>query len=372
MLLLETALLPLNHDVYINQFINTKTKQLQQFYTGNSCNDPVKNFFEIDQRDTLKVQAYLFALAASYENYEYSGTHIKYMTSKLENVLDQKIKTALNAYSNNFCKLKSVLDAIVVGKHWTIVQELDLALCKMVSYGNSEDTAISAKCNEYTFSAKNSVFHILQLLGLIDKYPQKLTIKDALIISQRLLYNLPQIVLHKIIACDETSRSSFHGKQCTAFTNTDSSDSESNNDDDNNDDDDDNVTNDDYNSGIENIHPLDTILALVHCSDNFLCQLLLYKLSLCQIAIPMLIPDTIRGKVTSLLWALCSVERTWKSIEENHTLSLTVGVADYEGPIISFLKCGNLKESKSNLLNGTIGRENTFYYRDLQEQKTQK
>ena len=39
---------------------------------------------------------------------------------------------------------------------------------------------------------------------------------------------------------------------------------------------------------------------------------------------------------------------------------------DYKGPVISFLKCGKLQTSKSELLNKIIGQENIFFHWNLE------
>ena len=318
-------------------------------------NDYVYNYFQIENHDTLKIQAYLFALAASFSAYKFAAAHIRYMKKELEKDLLPQIQTALCAFINNYLeKLNEYLTILLEREYWNTAEELELAFCSTARHATNENVP------KKTVALKNtdcSLFHMLTRLGLRDKYPQKLTTKDALVISDEKTsedsnpFNLPLIVLKKIMICDETSR------------NPENKDIEIGDSDDKNDEGD-----HDHHDENDEIHPVDIILSILHCSDDFLRQLLLYKLSLCQIAIPLLLPDPISGKVTLLHWALRSVERTWKSMS-GQSCSQTINVVEYEGPIISFLKCENLQTSKSKLLNEVIGKENIFYHWELQQDR---
>ena len=117
----------------------------------------------------------------------------------------------------------------------------------------------------------------LQLLGLIEKYPRKLKISDSLIVRQGSMVNetqnineLPYVVLQKIMMFDSRSRS-------TLFKGIISGGSAL--------------------AASEELHPSDVILAMLHCSDNFLTQDLLLKLATCQLAIPFLLPNPHNGNI---------------------------------------------------------------------------
>ena len=111
----------------------------------------------------------------------------------------------------------------------------------------------------------------------------------------------------------------------------------------------------------QGIHPIDSFLALFHCCDNFLQQDILSRLSICQLAIPFLLPDPISGNVTFLLWAMRSIIREWKPTTGVTTESRIV---DHGGPMISFLRMGKAQDfkSKSRMLNMVIGEHDYFYH----------
>ena len=189
-----------------------------------------------------------------------------------------------------------------------------------------------------------------------------MSLSDALLIKSEISQsnisssNLPYVVLDKIIVCDYRSRSFLLSSQDNGDSDSDS-DSEGS-------------------STMEDqsiVHPVDTILALLHCSDNFLRRVLLAKLSICQMAIPLLLPDTSKGTLTLLLWALRSVKKTWNTLDGDGKIIIQKSsIVDYESPIVSFLKCGELQTSKSELLNNIIGEENIFYHWNLEYQNCAK
>ena len=179
---------------------------------------------------------------------------------------------------------------------------------------------------------------------------------------------LPYLVLQKIMLCDSRSRTCLlfvHAQSAESKskikdilidnTGNDDDDGSNNNDDDDDDDDDDD--NDDSSDSEDedenNISPMDVILALLHCSDNFLQQDLLCKLSLCQFAIPCLLPDHL-NEPKFLLFAMRSIIKAWKSLNNGKISYNECRIVDYQTPFITFLKLGNLNVSKSVILNTVI------------------
>ena len=111
-------------------------------------------------------------------------------------------------------------------------------------------------------------------------------------------------------------------------------------------------------------HPTDGMLALLHCADNFLRQDLLYRLATCQLAVPLLLPDPIiPHKITYLLWSLRSIEKEWYSGTAKEGR-----LVDYPCPIVSFLRIGKHKKSKSQIMNAVISDsespQNFFFHYD--------
>ena len=367
MLLLETLMLPLRYDAVSKKF--DKAPNLYDIEHFNGLYEvSVKECFNIaTENNTFKLQHCLFYLTVAAincpDNIPLISHHISYLKEQLSNNLLPIIKAVLNACKNDYMKLKDYLQVIYKGPNWcTELPELQ---------SNSNENMENNTSNKYILpkdSFLGSLHDVLCILHLTEKYPRRLTIQDVLIIKPEILpqdsnfKNLADIVLQKILTCDNRSRSFL------LFTVNDSSKS------------DDEESEDDSDSEMStgkvvhrNIHPLDVILSLLLCSDHFLRQVLLYKLSICQMAIPLLLPDTLQDSVTLLLWAMRSIKKTWKTIHENAVFSSTAGsIVDHECPIVSFLKCGDLQISKSELLNKVIGQEDIFFNWQLESQVCRK
>ena len=194
---------------------------------------------------------------------------------------------------------------------------------------NSTKTAV--------YSPTTPFLKFIETLNLLDKYPQKLQLVDALTIRTELLnankipngvHLLPYLILQKIMMhdnyrtlCKDMSRDKF------------------------------------------DIHPVDILLALLHCCDDILRQDLLSRLHTCKLAVPLLLPDPNIESATLLLWAMRSIVCEWKC---KVGTSKEKRIVDYKGPIVSFLRVGSAKSpkdfSKSRILNMVIGEENYFFH----------
>ena len=189
---------------------------------------------------------------------------------------------------------------------------------------------------------KEKFLELLDKMNLTDKYPQKLSLRDAMTIRQETLGTvhttdqlavLPYLVLQKMMMCDQRCRSCLYKP---------TSDSTSD-------------------SGIESssLHPVDCMLIILHCCDDILRHELFSKLSLCQLAIPFLLPSPTDNSVTFLLWAMRSLVKNWKC---NTTGEIEHRLVDYQGPIISFLRISNSPSSKSEILNAIIGGGLSYFF----------
>ena len=355
-LLVETHLLLLRYDAQSNRFKKVSMQDLEKFTTLPES--AVKEHFEIIKlQNVFKVQAYLFELTTEIGlNYIVDDEslitgHIGYIVRELSFELSPLLKAVLNVCKNDYKQIKRYLVVINKGQNWS--SELDI-LFSNSSIRNVKEGLISS--SDILFDRKfiSTLHSVLNTLQLTNMYPQRLGLRDALTIKPEIsesnisLSNLPYVVLHKIIACDHRSRSFLLSSQ-----DDDDSDSEGSS----------------TTKHQSAVHPVDTILALIHCSDNFLRQVLLAKLSICQMAIPLLLPDASMKTITLLLWALRSVKKTWSTIDSDGKITISKSsIVDHEGPIVSFLKCGKLQTSKSELLNNIIGEENIFFHWNLEYQ----
>uniref|UniRef100_A0A672ZNQ6 Interferon-induced very large GTPase 1-like n=1 Tax=Sphaeramia orbicularis TaxID=375764 RepID=A0A672ZNQ6_9TELE len=117
------------------------------------------------------------------------------------------------------------------------------------------------------------------------------------------------------------------------------------------------------------IHPLDVQMAVFHCSDSFLKQNMITKLSQCQYALPLLVPDPVTGDIECPLWTFRQIKKTWKKTETKDNSEFvtmnSMPICKAETPMVSFFRLGSLSVSKSQLMNTLINdRHNTFFHRD--------
>nr|XP_040139682.1 interferon-induced very large GTPase 1-like [Ictidomys tridecemlineatus] len=60
------------------------------------------------------------------------------------------------------------------------------------------------------------------------------------------------------------------------------------------------------------IHPMDIQMTIFHCADDFARQYILTKLSTCQFALPLLVPNPCTSQIEFSLWSLRKVRRSWQ------------------------------------------------------------
>lgn len=132
------------------------------------------------------------------------------------------------------------------------------------------------------------------------------------------------------------------------------------------------TTNVDIDQSKENrVHPMDVQMAVFHCSDSFLKQKIITKLSQCQYALPLLVPDPHTTNIECLLWTFRQITKTWK-ISTNKENAITVTMKSMpiykaETPMVSFFRLGSMSLSKSQLMNALINnRHDTFFHRNCE------
>lgn len=93
----------------------------------------------------------------------------------------------------------------------------------------------------------------------------------------------------------------------------------------------------------------DLVFAILHSSDNLLRQDIIYKMSSCQLAVPLVVRST-RDKVPLFFyWAFRTIRKKYKGPNENEYVERPI----FPSAIftVSFLRIGDVRVSKSNLLN---------------------
>ncbi|XDV11699.1 hypothetical protein PO909_000559 [Leuciscus waleckii] len=116
----------------------------------------------------------------------------------------------------------------------------------------------------------------------------------------------------------------------------------------------------------ERIHPMDVQMAAFHCADGLLKQLMVTKLSQCQYALPLLVPDPFTQHIEFPLWTFRQIKKSWKMRNTNNeTISQTFPIYKAETPMVFFFRFGSVSSSKSELMNSLINeRHNTFFHRN--------
>ncbi|KAF5894292.1 up-regulator of cell proliferation-like, partial [Clarias magur] len=188
----------------------------------------------------------------------------------------------------------------------------------------------------------------LKTLGLEEYYPNKLTLKSLLEINRasvsdeevHSLQAMPWAFLRKLLRADSNSRS----LQCAAEENNKTQDLFAEQDCD----------------GSPNL--LDLTTALFLCADSFLQQEMALKMSMCQFAVPFLLPHGIHNQCTLMLWALRSILKEWRP----HSMSESKGfvedsVVNAKIPLISFVRLNNCSLSKSQVLNQVLNSSQQNY-----------
>ncbi|XP_073686015.1 up-regulator of cell proliferation-like [Garra rufa] len=184
---------------------------------------------------------------------------------------------------------------------------------------------------------------LLENLGLVKYYDEKLTLQTVLQINKNSVTDvpvqspsdLPWLYLKRLMMLQRTARS----VKCSSSEKTDDS-----------------KWDDDQDSAKANcpqsVNPLDVLTAVFLCSDSFLQQEMIMKMSMCQFAVPLLLPNSDNNQITLMLWAMRDIVKKYRPhslpdpsrfVEERIALS--------ELPLVSFVRLGRCNISKSEILN---------------------
>ncbi|XP_067440097.1 interferon-induced very large GTPase 1-like isoform X2 [Thunnus thynnus] len=117
------------------------------------------------------------------------------------------------------------------------------------------------------------------------------------------------------------------------------------------------------------VHPMDVQMSVFHCSDSFLKQIMITKLSQCQYALPLLVPDPVTMDIECPLWTFRQIAKSWKITQtkgdSNVVTRKSMPICKAETPMVSFLRLGSLSVSKSQLMNTLINDcHSTFFHRN--------
>ncbi|XP_029442086.1 interferon-induced very large GTPase 1-like [Rhinatrema bivittatum] len=121
------------------------------------------------------------------------------------------------------------------------------------------------------------------------------------------------------------------------------------------------------------VHPMDLQMIIFHCADDFLRQYISTKLSACQFAIPLLVPNPCTSKIEFPLWSFRQVKKSWQYAEnlenlEKESMEAKCGdtfISKAHTPVVSFIRFGTNSSSKSLILNALLSkyRHDIFFHR---------
>ncbi|KAJ8367089.1 hypothetical protein AAFF_G00331270 [Aldrovandia affinis] len=118
------------------------------------------------------------------------------------------------------------------------------------------------------------------------------------------------------------------------------------------------------------INPLDLLTAVFLCSDGFLQQEMVLKMSMCQFSVPLLLPKGDAQQCTLVLWAMRDIVKKFRQ----HSLADPRGFVEgsivlTDLPLVSFVRLGSSSLSKSQILNHVLSNpeqyHDTFVHRNM-------
>uniref|UniRef100_A0A8C8SFU5 VLIG-type G domain-containing protein n=1 Tax=Pelusios castaneus TaxID=367368 RepID=A0A8C8SFU5_9SAUR len=216
---------------------------------------------------------------------------------------------------------------------------------------------------------RGAVKAILSKLRLRKFRKKKLRLRDLMEISPEslkdltphALEDLPGHFLRKLMALNGTARSTSLGQGAS--------------DEDTSEDEEGGMSGEVFSLRTDNsrnsLHPLDVLCAVLLCSDSFLQQEILAKMSMCQFALPLLLPALDSPKCTLMLWAMRDIVRRWRP----HSLAESRGFREeslvlIKMPTISFVRMGSCSFSKSKFINEVLSptqqHHDFFIHQDME------
>ncbi len=348
-----------------------------------------KMVFDRYKGDLLKLQSYLLLLTLSdslNNDFIIFKSHIGRMMRNANPPPNTELLEMLNRYQGGYTaeltKFKKKLQSLLSEEPFcpsTHQPGLTLSLTNVLRTKIHRESCSGE--NVSSLLKENVNAHALfEKLGLSQYYPKLLKLQDALSIRTKALESslsgrppndlkqLTNLVLHKLMSYDTSCRAdlmrsvpmrsaiSEKNGQISSSENAPSSPSST--------DSEQEEEVEDMSTDVDGVHPIDCLLALILCSDDFLCQDLLSRMAKCQLAIPFLLPDPFTNKLNLPLWAMRSIIKEWKDDKEH-----IEPIVHYPMPIVSFIRFGEHQRrgaSKSSILNDIISdsQENLFFRRN--------
>ncbi|ELW66422.1 Interferon-induced very large GTPase 1 [Tupaia chinensis] len=117
------------------------------------------------------------------------------------------------------------------------------------------------------------------------------------------------------------------------------------------------------------IHPMDIQMAIFHCADDFARRYILTKLSICQFALPLVVPNPCTLQIEFSLWSLGQIRKSWQQatkLPKGNKSFKNLQMCHVSTPIVSFIRVGkDLSASKSQIMNCVLSerKHEVFFHR---------
>ncbi|XP_075827919.1 interferon-induced very large GTPase 1-like [Microtus pennsylvanicus] len=307
----------------------------------------------------------------------------------MEHLLSTKVVHLLTKFGTNhdWENLENNLRLLIDGNYEDTISPLQMDEVKkqLQSLLNKKEETYEQQNdnNKKEVIEKGPFLDLLQCLGLEHHYPKRMSRDDFHLIYKTSVYNtqprseqeLPFYFLQKLLMLDCGFRYLVFKNDGNADAQDSVGPSNQKNDvidpyeeqliDDSNE-----VTNSSPTEYRSHIHPMDIQMAIFHCADDLARQYILSKLSICQFALPLVVPVPNTSEMEFSLWSLRQIRRSWKesskSPQDKSYSHRNQQMCCVSTPIVSFIRVGKgFSASKSQIMNSLLNRHkhDVFFHR---------
>ncbi|XP_073464698.1 interferon-induced very large GTPase 1-like [Aquarana catesbeiana] len=117
------------------------------------------------------------------------------------------------------------------------------------------------------------------------------------------------------------------------------------------------------------IHPMDLLLAIYHCADDMMRQYIFTKMSMCQFALPLIVPRPYDSRIEIPLWAFRQVYKSVLDTDVSDSVKHKEKmICQSDFPVVFFTRFGNTPFSKSQILNNLLSKHkhDIFFHRNCE------
>ncbi|XP_073464694.1 interferon-induced very large GTPase 1-like [Aquarana catesbeiana] len=117
------------------------------------------------------------------------------------------------------------------------------------------------------------------------------------------------------------------------------------------------------------IHPMDLWLAVYHCANDMMRQYIFTKLSMCQFALPLIVPRPYDSMIEIPLWAFRQVYKCILDTDVSDVVKHKEKmICQSDFPVVCFTRFGTAPFSKSQILNNLLSKHkhDIFFHRNCE------